>query len=100
MVKKKLQGTIDKQLKIYSAVAAGVLALAPSAEAARHYSGLQNLPVDPSTSQVIDLNGDGTSEFVFQYFAGYPKGPYLFGMNNASFIRDGSTNCYGAAIRL
>jgi len=100
MAKKKLQGTLDKQLKIYSAVAAGVLALAPSAEAAIHYSGLQNLPVNPSTSQVIDLNGDGTSEFVFGYYAGYPKGPYIFGTHNAWFIRDASLNCYGAAIRL
>jgi len=57
MTKKGPKGTLEKKLKVYSAAAAGVLALAPSVEAAIHYSGIKNLPVNPSTSQYIDLNG-------------------------------------------
>jgi len=70
MAKKGFKGTLEKQLKVYSAAAAGVLALAPSADAAIHYSGLQNLPVDSShTPQNIDLNGDLSTEFIFNYKA-------------------------------
>jgi hypothetical protein len=70
MTKKGFKGTLEKQLKVYSAAAAGVLALAPSANAAIQYSGLQNLPVDSShTPQNIDLNGDLSTEFIFNYKA-------------------------------
>jgi len=101
MAKKKLQGTIDKRLKIYSAVAAGVLALAPSAEALIHYSGLRNLPVNPSTPQDIDLNGDGNSEFIFHYgIWSSGKGLYLNGTNGAWIIKAATSNCYYGAIRL
>lgn len=65
MAKKGKKDTFEKRLKIYSAAAAGVLAIAPSAEAAVHYSGIQNLPVNSSTSQNIDLNNDGSNDFTF-----------------------------------
>ncbi len=67
---KKKKTTFEKKLKAYSAVAAGTLLLAPSANAAVQYSGLQNLPVinplgGPNISQRIDLNGDGIDDFKF-----------------------------------
>ncbi len=68
MAKKGKKDTFEKRLKVYSAAAAGVLAIAPSAEAAIHYSGIQNLPVSSSTSQNIDLNNDGNNDFVFHYW--------------------------------
>jgi hypothetical protein len=65
MTKKGFKGTLEKQLKVYSAAAAGVLALAPSADAAIHYSGIANLPVNSSTPQNIDLDNDGNNDFSF-----------------------------------
>ena len=41
MGKKAKKERFDKRLKVYSAAAAGILALAPSAEAAIHYSGVR-----------------------------------------------------------
>jgi len=96
MAKNKRQRTLDRELKIYSVVAAGVLALAPSVEAAIHYSGLMNLPVNPSTPQYVDLNGDATTDlqadFKFYYSKWYStanswgKGPYLVGRHGAGHI--------------
>ena len=72
--------TFEKRLKVYSAAAAGVLALAPAAEAAIVHSGPQNLPVSSSQSQSIDLNNDGTNDFVFGYFglSSYPFPYYVY----------------------
>ena len=68
MAKKGFKGSLEKQLKVYSAAAAGVLALAPSANAAIHYSGLQNLSVgSTNTPRNIDLNGDTITDFRFRY---------------------------------
>ena len=68
MAKRGFKGTLEKQLKVYSAAAAGVLALAPSADAAIHYSGIQNKLLNSSSVfQDIDLNGDTTTDFVFRY---------------------------------
>ncbi len=53
MAKKGLRGTLEKRLMAYSAAAAGVLALAPSAEATIHYSGVKSLAVP----QTISLDG-------------------------------------------
>jgi len=92
MVKKGKKERFDKRLKVYSAAAAGILALAPSAEAAIHYSGVQNLPVNPSHSQNIDLNGDATNDFIFDYSkwtsnaSSWGKGPYLEGTHGAAHI--------------
>jgi hypothetical protein len=66
MAKKGFKGTLEKQLKAYSVAAAGVLALAPSADAAIHNSGIENLPVNSSTSQNIDLDNDGNNDFSFK----------------------------------
>jgi hypothetical protein len=68
MAKKGKKDTFEKRLKVYSAAAAGVLAIAPTAEAAIHYSGLKNLPVNSSTSQNIDFNGSGP-QFRIGYYS-------------------------------
>ncbi len=106
MAKKRHERTLDKQLDIYSAVAAGVLALAPSAEAAIHYSGLKNLPVNPSTYQDIDLDGDATVDFRFAYSywfsssASWGKGVYLKGQYGAGHIWSPESAYCTDAIRL
>ena len=68
MAKQQKKNSLEKRLKIYSAAAAGVLALAPSAEAAIHYSGPQNLTVDSSNPRIIDLDGNGTNDFRFDHY--------------------------------
>lgn len=50
---KKKKKALDKKLKAYSAAAAGALLLAPSAQAAVQYSGIQNLPVNIGTEPVF-----------------------------------------------
>ncbi len=106
MAKNKLKRTLDKELKIYSAVAAGVLALASPVEAAIHYSGLKCLSVNPFVSQYINLNGDATIDFRFAYSNWFSspnswgKGPYFRGQNGAGHIwADGWAYCTDA-IRL
>ncbi len=103
MAKKKLRSTLDKQLKLYSAVAAGVLAMAPPADAAVHYSGLKNLPVNSSTSQYVDLNGDGLDDFKFgyAYWTSSPnswgRGPFFYGLYGAGHIwGSGTAYCFDA----
>lgn len=89
MAKKERKVTFEKRLKVYSVAAAGVLALAPSAEAAIHYSGIQNLPVSSSQSQNIDFDGNGP-QFRIDYntYGGYV---YYLGLNeltaNAGHIK-------------
>jgi len=79
MAKKRQKDTLQKQLKVYSAAAAGVFALAPSAEALIHYSGIQNLPVNSSTSQDIDFDGNGP-QFRIRYYSGPGFGFYGLGL--------------------
>ena len=67
MAKKGKKDSFEKRLRVYCAAAAGVLALAPPADAVIHYSGIKNLPVDSSHTQNIDLNGDLSTEFIFSY---------------------------------
>ncbi len=63
---KKKKGAFEKRLKAYSAVAAGTLLLAPSANAVVVYSGPQNLPFTQGGPAVnVDLNNDGVNDFVF-----------------------------------
>ncbi len=64
---KKKKTTFEKKLKAYSAVAAGTLLLAPSANAAVQYSGLQNISVGPGSPFSIDLNNDGNFDFDVTY---------------------------------
>ncbi len=60
----KKKGKFEKKLKAYSAVAAGTLLLAPSANAAVVYSGLQNIQISAANnSEGIDLNNDGVDDF-------------------------------------
>jgi hypothetical protein len=68
MPKKKRKDGFERRLKGYSAAAACVLGIAPTANAAIQYSGVKNLPVNSSQSQTIDLNNDGTPDFFFDYY--------------------------------
>ncbi len=62
----KKKGTFEKKLKAYSAVAAGSLLLAPSANAAVQYSGLQNIDLNfGNQSYSLDINSDGVTNFYF-----------------------------------
>ena len=82
MVKKGRKETFEKRLKIYSVTAAGVLAIAPAAEAAIHYSGIQNLSVSQgNTGRIIDLNNDGVNDFYFYYDS---VNSYRIGISNAA----------------
>jgi len=56
---------LSKKLATYSVAAAAALAIAPAADAAVVYSGVQNLPLNTVTAQVIDLNNDGQDDFRF-----------------------------------
>jgi len=67
MSEEKKRG-FEKRLAAYAAAAAGVMALAPAADAAIQYSGQQNLTVNSSTTPVsVDINNDGQADFVFTY---------------------------------
>ncbi len=70
MSEEKKRG-FEKRLAAYAAAAAGVMALAPAADAAIQYSGPKNLVLDSASTPIsIDLNGDSVIDFVFQY-SGY-----------------------------
>jgi hypothetical protein len=59
---------LQKRLSAYSALAAGVLAVVPSAEAAIQHSGVQNLTVNSSTTPVfVDMDGDSNNDFEFTH---------------------------------
>ncbi len=62
---KKKKGKFEKKLKAYSAVAASTLLLAPSANAAIQYSGLQNLTVSPGNDVMVDMDGDTNTDVRF-----------------------------------
>jgi hypothetical protein len=71
MVKKK-RTLMEKRLVAYSAAAAGMLAVAPAADAAIHYSGLKNIVIDSKNPTVlIDLNSDGKNDFRFALSTSY-----------------------------
>ena len=77
MGKGKKQRLVERRLLTYSAAAAGVLALAPAADAVVRYSGVKNLVVNSGNPSVkIDLNFDGVNDLSFKYvasgFAGVP----------------------------
>lgn len=68
-MEEKERAGLEKRLMAYAAAAAGVLALAPTAEAAVHYSGPKDLTLSPQTSPVtIDLNSDGANDFRFSAY--------------------------------
>lgn len=65
----KKMKSLEKRLMAYTAAAAGVMALAPGAEAAVHYSGPKDLTLNPQTSPItIDLNNDQVSDFRFSAY--------------------------------
>jgi hypothetical protein len=65
MTGKKKTG-VEKHLMAYAAAAVGALALVPAAEAVVHYSGPENLTLNPQNSPVtVDLNSDGANDFSF-----------------------------------
>ncbi len=80
---KKKKGSFEKKLKAYSAVAAGTLLLAPSANAAVQYSGLQNIGVGPGSPLSIDLNNDGNDDFNISYYT-YGGFVYYMGLFTAT----------------
>ena len=88
MGKGEKKGILEKRLLTYSAAAAGVLALAPAADAAVKYSGIKNLVVNSGDPTVqIDLNFDGVNDLSFRYVAsGYYGVPaiYIYPMNFAN----------------
>ena len=66
MAKEKKTGLMDKRLVAYSVAAAGMLAVAPAADAAIQYSGPRNIVINPGNQNVlIDLNNDGNDDFQF-----------------------------------
>jgi len=83
-------GKLQKRLSAYSALAAGVLAVVPSAEAAIQYSGTQNLSVNSSTTPVVvDMNGDMSNDFQFSYLSnlyGVGSGLGMSALGNAGAI--------------
>jgi len=101
MGKGKKQRLVERRLLKYSAAAAGVLALAPAADAAVKYSGVKNLVVNSGNPSVkIDLNFDGVNDLSFKYvasgFNGVP-GIYVYPINFAnssslSFIKNTAHN--------
>ena len=85
MGKGKKQRLVERRLLTYSAAAAGVLALAPSADAAVRYSGAKNLVVNSGNPSVkIDLNFDGVNDLSFTFYnsAVYGPGQYLNWLSN------------------
>jgi len=81
MGKEKKQRLVERRLLTYSAAAAGVLALAPSADAVVKYSGVKNLVVNSSNASVkIDLNFDGTDDLSFSFYSGV-FGPGIYQKN-------------------
>jgi PEP-CTERM motif len=51
---------------LYTAAAGSALALAPEAEAAVIYSGLQNISLTPNATTNLDLDGNAVNDFVAQ----------------------------------
>ncbi|MFZ0418247.1 MAG: hypothetical protein WAM04_09070 [Candidatus Sulfotelmatobacter sp.] len=72
-----LDSTVEKKLLGYAALAGatgvGILALAQPAEAKIVYTATHQI-IAPNTTLQLDLNGDGTNDFVFSNrFAGSPR---------------------------
>jgi hypothetical protein len=66
MAKERKKRLIDTRLAAYSAAAAGMLAVAPAADAAVQYSGPRNIVINSGNPTVlIDLNNDGNNDFQF-----------------------------------
>ena len=69
MAGKKKTAGFERRLRAYSAAAAGLLVLAPAADAAIRYSGPQSITVDSGNPLVsLDIDNDGTNDFAMKYF--------------------------------
>lgn len=64
---KKKKAIFEKKLKAYSVAAAGTLLLAPSANADVQYSGIQNFEFIGNGHYYLDIDGDATDDFRFNY---------------------------------
>jgi len=69
MAGKKKTAGFERKLRAYSAAAAGLLVLAPAADAAIRYSGPMSITVDSGNPLgFVDINNDGTNDFGVKYF--------------------------------
>lgn len=68
---KRKKKTFDKQLKAYTAAAAGALIVVPAAaQAAVHYSGPQNIGIDSGNpNYLLDMNSDLKDDFSFSFYS-------------------------------
>ncbi len=91
-MKKKKKGAFEKKLKAYSAVATGALLLAPSANAAVQYSGIQNIDLNfGQQTYILNLNGDAVNDFSFDVWTSnsVATGVGIYPLTaNASWIDD------------
>jgi len=55
-----------KRLLSYSLTAGAVLAVSAPAAGVIHYSGPQNLPLEGDVTVDVDMDGDGTPDFLFR----------------------------------
>ncbi len=90
MSKSKKRQSLEKKLKAYSAVAAGTLLLAPSANAAVQYSGIQNIQVNANNTPVfLDLDINATNDFSFSYDTFYyGKQHFIEGIGSGNSVID------------
>lgn len=65
-ITKKSHNTTESKLKVYSALAAGLIAIANSSEGQMVYHDIKpDTTISNGGSYLLDLNGDGISDFVF-----------------------------------
>ncbi|GBE02596.1 MAG TPA: IPTL-CTERM sorting domain-containing protein [Nitrospirae bacterium] len=91
MAGKKKTAGFERRLRAYSAAAAGLLVLAPAADAAIRYSGPQSITVDSGNPLVfVDIDNDGTNDFAIKYFmsstTAYLKGHMIGGYNSLNQV--------------
>lgn len=84
---------LDKRLLAYSAAAGAALSVTASADANVICSAPKNLPVNISNSPVnIDINGDGTNDFVFSYIQNTTYRSYFTFESKGVWIRGAQTS--------
>lgn len=98
---RRLRGRRGLDWALYTAAAGSALALAPAADAAIMYSGVQNITLTRTSptavlSTQIDLNGDGVVDFGLQLdgiqgSSGSVAGAFLVGIGGF-FLKTGSLN--------
>ncbi len=92
MAGKKQTAGFERRLRAYSAAAAGLLVLAPAADAAIRYSGPMSITVDDGNPLVfVDIDNDGTKDFAIYYsvntiFKYTIKGHMIGGYNSSNQV--------------